>query len=334
MSWYQQQRGKYHVFVDKGDVTAIAHALNDAASAVKGARYVLITTGAGMGCDSGIPDFRGGQSFFEGLNHPDIKTYEDMSDDAWFRRDVALAWGLNVHQMKIYRDAEPHEGFHILRRIWEQKGSENCFVYTSNVDGQTQKAGFDPDRIYECHGQIHRLQCTKGRKCGQPEGLTLFQEIEWNKSENGKKPAWMEEGIIADIPYDDNYRVTDLAALPLCGRCGSFARPNLWFCYDENYVPCVKNIENSTRYREWREHIAECSDSVVVIECGGGTVIPSVRTEGELLLEESEEEGATFKCTLIRINPTDYGVPAKGAIGLPFGAKEGLQRIEERLKGS
>ena len=34
-----------------------------------------------------------------------------------------------------------------------------CNVFTSNVDGQFQKAGFDPADIHECHGSIHHLQC-------------------------------------------------------------------------------------------------------------------------------------------------------------------------------
>ncbi|MGF6871684.1 Sir2 family NAD-dependent protein deacetylase [Paraburkholderia sp. MM5477-R1] len=33
------------------------------------------------------------------------------------------------------------------------------FVFTSNVDGAFQKAGYDSDRIMECHGSMHFLQC-------------------------------------------------------------------------------------------------------------------------------------------------------------------------------
>jgi len=33
------------------------------------------------------------------------------------------------------------------------------FVFTSNVDGQFQKAGFAPERIVECHGSIQHFQC-------------------------------------------------------------------------------------------------------------------------------------------------------------------------------
>ena len=236
-------------------------------------------------------------------------------------------WGLNMHQARTFREAAPHEGHQVLRRICQEKGPEGWFVWTSNVDGQHQLAGFDAGRVFEVHGQMHRLQCTRGRKCGQPEGLSLREEFEWRSP----KEAWVVDGVRLEIPYDSStYRVSDVGTLPQCGRCGSLARPNIWFCSDKNYVPWDKNSDNSSQYQEWRRRIAEDSNcKVVVIECGGGTVIPSVRCEGEMLLEESEAEGATFTCTLVRINPSDYGVPAAGAVGIPLGAAEGLRRIDE-----
>ena len=35
------------------------------------------------------------------------------------------------------------------------------FVFTSNVDGHFQKAGFPEDKIVECHGSINFLQATQ-----------------------------------------------------------------------------------------------------------------------------------------------------------------------------
>jgi hypothetical protein len=34
-----------------------------------------------------------------------------------------------------------------------------AFAFTSNVDGQFQKAGFPPEHVAECRGTIHALQC-------------------------------------------------------------------------------------------------------------------------------------------------------------------------------
>lgn len=280
-----------------------------------------------MGVDSGIPDFRGGQSFWEDLDHPEIKNYEDMSKDEWFERDPGLMWGLNMHQIKTFRDQLPHEGHQVLKRLCEAKGDAGWFVWTSNVDGQHQLAGFAKDRVYECHGQIHRLQCTRGRKCGRPEGLSLREELEWRSEEE----PWVVEQAV-EVPYDSRYRALNPEALPKCERCGALARPNLWFCSDRNYVPWVKNSDNGARYQSWRRQISNHAGcKVVVIECGGGVVIPSARCEGEMFLEESEEEEANFGCTLIRINPSDFGVPERGAISIPCGAAEALHRLEEAL---
>lgn len=234
-----------------------------------------------------------------------------------------------MHQMKIYRDQPPHEGHQVLLRFCHAKGDDGYFVWTSNVDGQHQYAGFDPERVYECHGQIHRLQCTRGRKCSQPADMSLREQLEWR----GPAEPWIVEDNGLDMEYDSEYRVIDAEAMPRCALCGSLARPNLWYCSDRNYVPWIKNNERSARYQAWRRKIAnDANCKVAVIECGAGTVIPSARCEGEMILEESEAEGATFSCTLIRINPTDYGVPQRGAISIPCGAMEGLRRLDEALQ--
>ena len=49
-------------------------------------------------------------------------------------------------------------GFAILRR-WAGRVLCGGFVYTSNVDGHFQRAGFDPDRVVEVHGTIGAMQC-------------------------------------------------------------------------------------------------------------------------------------------------------------------------------
>ena len=40
---------------------------------------------------------------------------------------------------------------------------KDAFCVTANVDGVLQRAGFDASRISEMHGNIHRLQCVRGR---------------------------------------------------------------------------------------------------------------------------------------------------------------------------
>ena len=53
MGWYEEQRGQYHSKLDSSDTVEVEKAIEAAAQAIKEADFVLITAGAGMGCDSG-----------------------------------------------------------------------------------------------------------------------------------------------------------------------------------------------------------------------------------------------------------------------------------------
>lgn len=66
-----------------------------AAAAVIEAETLLITAGAGMSVDSGLPDFRGDQGFWN--IHPcyaaDGLTFRDLADPLWFETHPDRAWG-------------------------------------------------------------------------------------------------------------------------------------------------------------------------------------------------------------------------------------------------
>jgi NAD-dependent SIR2 family protein deacetylase len=65
------------------------------------------------------------------------------------------------HRLDLYRRTQPHRCLDILRG-WAAKMPRGAFVFTSNVDGHFQKARFSEDRVAECHGSIHWLQCIDG----------------------------------------------------------------------------------------------------------------------------------------------------------------------------
>ena len=134
--------------------------LERAAQAIRGADALLITAGAGMGVDSGLPDFRGSEGFWKA--YPIIAklglSFSEMANPAWFKKDPALAWAFYGHRLNLYRRTVPHAGFQTLLATAAQK-PQGYFIFTSNVDGHFQKAGFAADRIVECHGSIHHLQC-------------------------------------------------------------------------------------------------------------------------------------------------------------------------------
>ena len=144
------------------------------AQAIREAEALLITAGAGMGVDSGLPDFRGTEGFWRA--YPQFARlglrFEQLASPSWFFRDPPLAWGFYGHRLNLYRATSPHAGFEVLLR-WARAKPAGFFVFTSNVDGQFQRAGFPDDRLAECHGTIHHLQCAEPC-CGDiwPAGAT------------------------------------------------------------------------------------------------------------------------------------------------------------------
>jgi NAD-dependent SIR2 family protein deacetylase len=285
-SVYWRHRGQFHAMPAAG-TAALEAALDEAAVSIAAADALLFVTGAGMGVDMGLQDFRSSNDFWKELGHPEIARYEDSSDSKWFLKDPHLAWGINYSQLSAYREAEVHAGYAAMRALAEMKGGGNHFCWTSNIDGVFQRSGFDTSRVHECHGNIHRLQCTKGRACKDP--IT------------GEADAW-EPDMAIQLDYDV---ATHRAAgpLPACRTCGALARPNVWFCTDTAYVSHRASLAVSDDYQKWVESFATPSvKKLVVIECGAGLVIPSCRIE-------AEDRATDSRGTLVRINPVDCMVP-------------------------
>ncbi|MCU0821796.1 MAG: NAD-dependent deacetylase [Spirochaetes bacterium] len=277
---------------------SVGQSIIKAALAVREANALLITAGAGMGVDSGLPDFRGKEGFWKA--YPVVAklglSFSEMANPEWFLRDPKLAWAFYGHRLNLYRETNPHNGFAKLLSAAESKKA-GYFVFTSNVDGHFQKSGFDKDRIEECHGSIHYLQC----------GIPCCNDI-WEAADAGVKI--------------DLEKFTALEPLPMCIRCGGIARPNVLMFGDWSWISVRTDIQ-STRMSEWLGGIGRASYKFAVIEIGAGKAVPAVR-------HFSEQAAMHLKGTLIRINPRDYDVPA-GHISIPLGGAEGIERIIERM---
>jgi NAD-dependent SIR2 family protein deacetylase len=274
----------------------LAPAAHRAAAALKKARALVITAGAGMGVDSGLPDFRGDAGFWKA--YPPYQrlgiSFVDAANPERFEGDPELGWGFYGHRLHLYRDTLPHPGFAILRRWIETLGLEP-FVVTSNVDGQFQKAGFDDERVLEVHGSIHHLQCTT--PCGDA--------IWVNREEVPVDLATMRAGRI-----------------PRCPRCGSVSRPNILMFGDAAWLYDRTGAQEQA-FRSWRAGLG--GGPLVVVELGAGTAIPTIRHATEAL---GDQPGATA----VRINPREPAIPAPH-LSLPVGALAGLSAIDAALSG-
>lgn len=270
-----------------------------AAGLIAQANALVIGAGAGMGVDSGLPDFRGNEGFwraYPALGQAQLD-FTDIANPHAFETDPALAWGFYGHRLALYRQTVPHQGFSLLRQWSERLGLE-ARVMTSNVDGQFQKAGFSENALHECHGSIHYLQCLAA--CGS--GI-------WSASEF--------------FPDVDQERCRLRNAPPLCPRCVGLARPNILMFGDWQWLHERVQAQQH-REVEWFRVAAQKQHKLVVVELGAGTTIPSVR-------HFSERVSAEFDARIIRINPREFQVPSPQDVGIPMGALEALQRIDSAL---
>lgn len=252
---------------------------------------LLITAGAGMGVDSGLPDFRGTEGFWRA--YPALGAariaFEEIANPENFRRDPALAWGFYGHRLNLYRNTVPHRGFAILQR-WASQLVDGAFVFTSNVDGQFQKAGFDPARICEVHGSIHHLQCC------EPCSSTI----------------WSADSFSPEV---DEAACRLRTSFPRCASCGGLARPNILMFGDGEWL-AERSHAQQGRLERWRQQV----ERLLVIEIGAGLAVPTVRWFGESL-----------GVPLIRINPVIPEVASARAVSIPLGAVAALEAIDARL---
>jgi NAD-dependent SIR2 family protein deacetylase len=263
-----------------------------AAQIIGDADAIVIAAGAGMGVDSGLPDFRGNAGFWQA--YPALAAagidFQGAASAGSFVRHPVRAWGFYGHRLALYRRTVPHAGFALLRK-WASMKPGGASVFTSNVDGQFQRAGFDASQVHECHGSIHHLQCST--PCS---------------------PAIWEADDFA--PEVDERACRLVGAVPLCPHCGAVARPNILMFGDWTWED-GRTEDQAARQQAWLATVRK----PVVIEIGAGTAIPTVRHFSARVVRQ---HGGS----IVRINVRESGVqPGQGA-GLAMGALAALEAID------
>lgn len=273
----------------------IEEQIEQAKQFIEQADAVLITAGAGMGVDSGLPDFRGNEGFWNA--YPVIKDlgigFQGMANPKWFATNPSLAWAFYGHRLNLYRDTIPHEGFKMLLDLVEKKNND-YFIFTSNVDGQFQKAGFSQNKIVEVHGSIQHFQC----------------------SENCKKEIWEADEKSLEIDMD-KFEAIDI---PQCKNCGDIARPNILMFGDWSWTG-RRTSKQKKSFSNWLKSIRADNKKLAIIEIGAGTAIPTIREEGQHIAKSYDY------AKLIRINPRDFNINEGIGFNIPFGGLEGLEKV-------
>jgi NAD-dependent SIR2 family protein deacetylase len=256
---------------------------------------LVVACGAGMGVDSGLPDFRGTKGFWQA--YPALRSagidFHQIANPQAFRSNPAQAWGFYGHRLNLYRKTMPHAGFALLNS-WSKQLLHGGGVFTSNVDGQFQRAGSELSPIEECHGSIHHLQCMDG--CSQN--------------------IWPADAF---TPVVDAENCLLLSELPLCPQCGSLARPNVLMFGDFEWQE-LRQAGQSHALERWLSTVSR----PVVMEIGAGTAIPSVRHFSHRVIHEHGGR-------VVRINPLEFSVPTPFDVGISAGALDALQAIDAAL---
>ncbi len=272
----------------------LGQTVQKAADAIRTADALVITAGAGIGVDSGLPDFRGDSGFWQAYpmyQHLGI-SFVDAANPAQFEQDPAFGWGFYGHRTNLYRETVPHTGFHIMQD-WIERYDLESFVVTSNVDGQFQKAGFADDTILEVHGSIHHLQC-----------LTPCHTDIWDNHES----------------FDVDFETMRSRHVPTCPQCNDTARPNILMFGDYSWIG-ARSHGQEMRFDLFQEE--NLGRKIVVVEMGAGSAVPTIRYLSERL-------GSQPGTTVIRINPREPQI-GRPHLSLACGALAGLQEIDDLL---
>lgn len=121
---------------------------------------IVFFGGAGVSCESGIPDFRSADGLY---NQEYAYPPETILSHSFFMAETEEFYRFYRNKM-LYPDAKPNEAHLTIARL-EKKGKLSA-VITQNIDGLHQAAG--SNKVFELHGSVHHNYCMK---CGRHYGL-------------------------------------------------------------------------------------------------------------------------------------------------------------------
>lgn len=123
---------------------------------INSASNIVFFTGAGVSCDSGIPDFRSTDGLY---NQEYAYPPEIILSHSFFQQNPEEFYRFYKNKM-IYPHAKPNITHHFIAAL-EEKGK--CLgTITQNIDGLHQAA--NSKHVVELHGSIHRNHCTRCHK--------------------------------------------------------------------------------------------------------------------------------------------------------------------------
>ena len=122
------------------------------ARALRGARHVVVLTGAGVSAESGVPTFRDAQTGLWARFDP-----RELATPSAFARNPRLVWDWYAARREAVQQAQPNAAHHALAAL--ERHARAFTLVTQNVDGLHARAG--SRNLVELHGNIARVRCSR-----------------------------------------------------------------------------------------------------------------------------------------------------------------------------
>jgi len=204
-----------------------------------------------------------------------------LSGDEQVPKGIRLAFTAR-HFLNMRSNFPPTPAYTWLHQMASSFNEQDVFCWTSNVDGCFARAGFNPDRVYTCQGEMNKYQCADVGGCGHV----------WNcESQLQKVDAAAVDGVLHDCSEAEFTR---------CPKCGNNQTlPNLrggdWF----QHSPYLQTQE---RLLSWLDESVSKKLSVAVLEIGVGPNTPIV-TSIPASAFASAVAASGAKVVYLRVNP-------------------------------
>jgi NAD-dependent deacetylase len=140
--------------------------LTRAAEKIMAASRVVVSTGAGMSKESGIPTFRDAQEGLWARFDP-----QELATERGFRAAPARVWSWYAYRRARMAACAPHAGHRALVEL--ERLLPALVIVTQNIDGLHRQAGSLD--VIELHGSIHRNLCID---CSLPTEVPIAAAVD------------------------------------------------------------------------------------------------------------------------------------------------------------
>ncbi len=140
--------------------------INRVAEMIAGSKKLVVFTGAGISTESGIPDFRGPDGLWTKVDP------EDFTIDRFLRSGETRkkVWYYLV-EGGLMTNSRPNRVHLAIAEL--EKMEKLSSVITQNIDNLHQRAGNDPKKVHELHGNMEWLVCLD---CGERYDLEMMRQ--------------------------------------------------------------------------------------------------------------------------------------------------------------